>query len=104
MAIMELKEEQESLFKFMCGIVGYLHFNKERVSSQNILKKMTDCISSRDPDGEGFFVKDNLGLGHRRLSIIDLNTGNQPMFSDDKQKILVYNGEIYNYLELNAAR
>ncbi len=88
----------------MCGIVGYLHFNKERVSSQNILKKMTDCISSRDPDGEGFFVKDNLGLGHRRLSIIDLNTGNQPMFSDDKQKILVYNGEIYNYLELNAAR
>jgi len=86
----------------MCGIAGIYHFDKERVVSKSRLKKMTDIIGHRGPDDEGFFIEKNIGLGHRRLSIIDLETGDQPMFSDDKQKVLVFNGEIYNYIELRA--
>ena len=78
------------------------YFDKERVVSKSRLKKMTDIIGHRGPDDEGFFIEKNIGLGHRRLSIIDLETGDQPMFSDDKQKVLVFNGEIYNYIELRA--
>jgi asparagine synthase (glutamine-hydrolysing) len=61
---------------------------------------MTEIIKHRGPDGEGYFIKNNIGLGHRRLSIIDLNTGEQPMFGDDGNIVLVFNGEIYNYIEL----
>ena len=84
----------------MCGISGYFHFDDSRSVNQELLKKMTDCISYRGPDSEGFYLKNNIALGHRRLSIIDLNTGNQPMYSDDGKKVLVFNGEIYNYIEL----
>jgi len=84
----------------MCGIAGIFHFDKERAVDNNLLKKMTDIIKHRGPDGEGYYVKDNIGLGHRRLSIIDLQTGDQPMFSIDKNIALVLNGEIYNYIEL----
>jgi asparagine synthase (glutamine-hydrolysing) len=84
----------------MCGIAGYIHFNKNQQSDQLLLKKMTDIIAHRGPDGEGFYVKDNIALGHRRLSIIDLKTGDQPMSSDDLNKVIVFNGEIYNYIEL----
>lgn len=84
----------------MCGITGYLHFNNSLSADAVLLKKMTDCIAYRGPDGEGFYLKDNLALGHRRLSIIDLSTGDQPMFSDDGKIVLVFNGEIYNYIEL----
>ncbi len=84
----------------MCGIAGYLHFNKTKKAEQPLLKGMTDCISYRGPDGDGFYVQDNLALGHRRLSIIDLSSGAQPMYSSDRHKVLVFNGEIYNYLEL----
>jgi asparagine synthase (glutamine-hydrolysing) len=84
----------------MCGISGYFHFDDSRSVNQELLKKMTDCISHRGPDSEGFYLKNNVALGHRRLSIIDLNTGNQPMYSDDGKKVLVFNGEIYNYIEL----
>lgn len=84
----------------MCGITGYLHFNNSLTADSVLLKKMTDCIAYRGPDGEGFYLKDNLALGHRRLSIIDLSTGDQPMFSDDGKIALVFNGEIYNYIEL----
>jgi len=84
----------------MCGITGILHFENQRPVDKTVLKQMTDIIQHRGPDGEGFFVEKNIGLGHRRLSIIDLETGEQPMFSDDKQKVLVFNGEIYNYIEL----
>lgn len=86
----------------MCGIAGYINFDKEKVASQDILKKMTDVISHRGPDGEGFYLNKNVGLGHRRLAIIDLATGAQPMFSDDKSLSIVFNGEIYNYVELKA--
>lgn len=84
----------------MCGITGFLNFDRQQSVDQNLLKKMTDIISHRGPDGEGFFVDKNIGLGHRRLSIIDLVSGDQPMYSEDKQKILTFNGEIYNYIEL----
>jgi asparagine synthase (glutamine-hydrolysing) len=84
----------------MCGIAGYLNFDQGSKADPLRLKAMTDCITYRGPDGEGFYVKNQVALGHRRLSIIDLNTGSQPMFSDDGKKALVYNGEIYNYIEL----
>lgn len=84
----------------MCGIAGIFHFDKERQADKALLKEMTDSISYRGPDGEGYYLKNNLGLGHRRLSIIDLSTGGQPMFNEDKTIVLVFNGEIYNYIEL----
>ena len=84
----------------MCGISGFLHYDKLRTASSATIKKMNDVLSHRGPDGEGFYIENNLALGHRRLSIIDLNTGEQPMYSDDGKIVLVFNGEIYNYLEL----
>lgn len=84
----------------MCGITGYLHFDRNRTVSAERIKKMTDVIAYRGPDGEGFYCKNNIALGHRRLSIIDLNTGDQPMFNDDKSIAIIFNGEIYNYIEL----
>lgn len=84
----------------MCGITGFLHFDKERKVDGSVIKKMTDAITYRGPDGSGYFIHENLALGHRRLSIIDLSTGDQPMFSDDRSIALIFNGEIYNYIEL----
>ncbi len=84
----------------MCGIVGILNFGKESVSP-TVLKKMTDIIAHRGPDGEGQWVEKFIGIGHRRLSIIDLSSaGNQPMLSSDNRYILSFNGEIYNFKEL----
>ena len=84
----------------MCGITGIFSFDREKVINEDRLKKMTDIIHHRGPDGSGFFIDKNIGLGHRRLSIIDLNTGDQPMYSEDKKIAIVFNGEIYNYIEL----
>lgn len=84
----------------MCGITGIYHIDEKRIVDQTQLKKMTGIISHRGPDDEGFFINKNVGLGHRRLSIIDLNSGKQPMYNDDKSIVIVFNGEIYNYLEL----
>ena len=81
----------------MCGIAGYVSDNKP---SKKILKAMTDRIEHRGPDAEGFYLDDNCALGHRRLSIIDLSTGNQPIYNEDKKIVIVFNGEIYNYVEL----
>jgi asparagine synthase (glutamine-hydrolysing) len=84
----------------MCGIAGYLNFDNNQPAELSIIKRMTDIIAHRGPDGEGHFIKNNLALGHRRLSIIDLNTGDQPMFNENKSIAIVFNGEIYNYIEL----
>lgn len=81
----------------MCGIAGFV--GKEE-NMEKVLKKMTDRIRHRGPDAEGFFVNDNVALGQRRLSIIDIEGGKQPMFSKDGNIVVVFNGEIYNYLEL----
>ena len=86
----------------MCGLVGVLAFNDFRVTPE-LIKRMNDTIIHRGPDGEGVWVSDkcNIGLGHRRLSIIDLSqTASQPMVSQDGNIQLVYNGEIYNHAEI----
>jgi asparagine synthase (glutamine-hydrolysing) len=86
----------------MCGIAGLVNLNGSAVSPV-ILKRMTDAIAHRGPDGEGLWVEENIGIGHRRLSIIDLSpAGHQPMISADHRFILSYNGEIYNYRELRT--
>lgn len=84
----------------MCGIAGILNFEAKRPVDKDILKKMTNILLHRGPDGEGYFVDNNVGIGHRRLSVIDLATGAQPMTNDKKTIIIVFNGEIYNYIEL----
>lgn len=84
----------------MCGICGYINTDKEK-ASKDILRNMTDAIAHRGPDGEGQFVHNNVALGHRRLAILDLtNMASQPMISEDKNYILTYNGEVYNFREL----
>ncbi len=83
----------------MCGIAGFIDKNK---SKKEIIKKMCDKIAHRGPDGEGYYLNDDVALGHRRLSIIDLSTGDQPMFNEDKNIVVIFNGEIYNYLELRS--
>lgn len=84
----------------MCGIAGVLHFNGEPASPL-ILKRMTDAIAHRGPDGEGHYIDGPLGLGHRRLAIIDLSeAGHQPMATEDNRYIIAYNGEVYNFNEL----
>ena len=83
----------------MCGIVGFVNAHKKQVARE-ILERMNACIVHRGPDEDGFFVKENVALGMRRLSIIDLKSGQQPIFSEDRTKAIVFNGEIYNYQEL----
>jgi asparagine synthase (glutamine-hydrolysing) len=84
----------------MCGIAGIFNVNGEPVSPV-ILKKMTDAIAHRGPDGDGQFVEGCVGLGHRRLAIIDLSpAGHQPMSTADGRFVLSYNGEVYNFNEL----
>lgn len=84
----------------MCGITGVINFHQDKPVDDGLLKKMTDLMGHRGPDDEGYYVNGNVALGHRRLSIIDVAEGNQPMFSSDNQKVLVFNGELYNYIEL----
>lgn len=85
----------------MCGIAGYISLNNSISAEQ--LKKATNLLQHRGPDAEGFyFSEDNkIGLGHRRLSIIDLSaTANQPMYSSDGKYVIIFNGEVYNFKEL----
>ncbi len=86
----------------MCGIAGLINLNGDPVSPV-LLQRMTDAIAHRGPDGEGQWIEGNVGIGHRRLSIIDLTpAGHQPMISSDHRYVISYNGEIYNYRELRA--
>jgi asparagine synthase (glutamine-hydrolysing) len=82
----------------MCGIAGYYGYGEDEA----LLREMNRCIEHRGPDGEGIYTKDGVGLAHRRLSIIDVAHGQEPMFSADGQTVLIYNGEVYNYLDLRA--
>ena len=79
----------------MCGIAGYVGFDDER-----LLRKMCSHLKHRGPDAEGIFTAPGIGLAHRRLSIIDLINGRQPMTNEDGSLQLVFNGEIYNYEKL----
>lgn len=84
----------------MCGVAGILNLDGEPVAPV-LLKRMTDAIAHRGPDGEGLYVDGNIGLGHRRLAIIDLSpAGHQPMLTADGRYAITYNGEIYNFQEL----
>ncbi|TPR19307.1 asparagine synthase (glutamine-hydrolyzing) [Apilactobacillus timberlakei] len=83
----------------MCGFCGYV--NQSNISSDTI-EKMSDRIKHRGPDDEQYFQDDNISMGFRRLSIIDLAHGGQPLFSKDKKKVLTFNGEIYNYKEIRT--
>ena len=84
----------------MCGIAGLIRHNQQPVSLSDV-KLMTDAIIHRGPDGEGQWADGNIGIGHRRLSIIDLSDkAAQPMFAQDDRYVLSYNGEVYNFREL----
>lgn len=86
----------------MCGIAGLAYLDSTPVSPA-VLQRMTDAIAHRGPDGEGQWIEGSVGLGHRRLAIIDLSpAGHQPMISADHRFVLTYNGEIYNFRELKA--
>ncbi len=86
----------------MCGITGVFHLNNKPVAHQTI-KVMTDALAHRGPDGEGIFIEDNVALGHRRLSILDVSSkGAQPMVSHNGDWIIVFNGCIYNFRELKV--
>ena len=84
----------------MCGITGFAERNHKAETARRIVKGMADLITYRGPDGEGYYVDDQVALGHRRLSIIDLEGGKQPMFNEDGSLVCIFNGEIYNFQTL----
>jgi asparagine synthase (glutamine-hydrolysing) len=86
----------------MCGIAGMFLFDPTRAVDTRVLASMTDVLAHRGPDGRGLHVDGSVGLGHRRLSIIDLATGAQPLGNEDGSVVTVYNGEIYNFQDLRA--
>ena len=81
----------------MCGFVGFCDDSKNK---KKIIRDMADIIKHRGPDSDGYYVDNNIALGFRRLSIIDLDKGSQPIFNEDKDKVILFNGEIYNYKEI----
>jgi asparagine synthase (glutamine-hydrolysing) len=87
----------------MCGIAGYLHNGAEPIHLEEKVRAMTDTMVHRGPDGSGVYANQQVGLGHRRLSIIDLSLGTQPMSNAAKTLWITFNGEIYNYIELRKS-
>ena len=85
----------------MCGIAGIYNFDSFKSVHERLLKRMTDALVHRGPDDEGFYCSGPIGLGHRRLSIIDLAGGHQPLANEDETVWIVFNGEIYNFGELH---
>src|SRR6201984_2985083 len=86
----------------MCGICGILYLDASQHVDRSILSTMNRQIVHRGPDDDGFFVEGNVGLALRRLSIIDLKTGHQPISNEDENIWIVFNGEIYNHTELRT--
>jgi asparagine synthase (glutamine-hydrolysing) len=84
----------------MCGICGQFRFQRDSIVSPALVREMADTIRHRGPDDEGFYIADQIGLGFRRLSIIDLAGGHQPLSNEDGTVWIVFNGEIYNYRSL----
>ena len=84
----------------MCGICGVYNFHTNSAIDTDLIKRMCKVMTHRGPDDEGVFAHSNIALGHTRLSIIDLASGHQPMHNEDGTIWIVFNGEIYNYLEL----
>ena len=84
----------------MCGITGIFDTQAKRPIDRKLLSCMNDSQYHRGPDQDGLHIEDGVGLGHRRLSIIDLSSGKQPLYNEDETVVVVYNGEIYNFQEL----
>ena len=84
----------------MCGIVGIFDVRERREVSKTLLTRMNETQHHRGPDECGLHIEPGLGLGHRRLSIIDIATGQQPLYNEDASVVVIFNGEIYNYQEL----
>jgi len=84
----------------VCGVAGLYNFSEDRPADEEVLRRMTGSMVHRGPDAEGFFCDGRVGLGHRRLSIIDPGLGHQPLCNEDGSIWVVFNGEIYNYREL----
>jgi asparagine synthase (glutamine-hydrolysing) len=86
----------------MCGICGIVKIRDNLAVDMAVLQQMAQAMTHRGPDDEGFYVTDGVGLGSRRLSIIDLAGGRQPIANEDQTLWIVFNGEIYNYRELRC--
>ena len=84
----------------MCGFVGFFNNSSDSETNGRIIRDMADKIAHRGPNQDDYFVDDDVSLGFRRLSIIDLEGGSQPIYNEDRTKVLVFNGEIYNYQTL----
>src|SRR5579884_859381 len=84
----------------MCGICGILEIGSDQVVRRDVLQRMTDTLTHRGPDDAGYHIEAGVGLGHRRLSIIDIDSGQQPLCNEDGTVWIVFNGEIYNFCEL----
>jgi asparagine synthase (glutamine-hydrolysing) len=84
----------------MCGITGYVHLERGTLPPRDVLRKMNDSLAHRGPDDEGYYFGDFVALGHRRLSIIDLASGHQPIYNEDGSVVIVFNGEIYNFADI----
>ncbi len=86
----------------MCGVAGIFDYRGHSDTDRALLRRMTDILGHRGPDGDGFHFAPGVGLGHRRLAIVDLATGDQPLFNEDRTICVIYNGEIYNFQPLMA--
>ena len=84
----------------MCGIVGIFDLKEKREINRDLLSRMNESQHHRGPDEGNLYIEAGLGFGHRRLSIIDISSGQQPMISADNNAVLTYNGEVYNFLDL----
>jgi len=84
----------------MCGITGVFNFSGGPPVERDVIERMADALAHRGPDDSGFYVEDRLGFGFKRLSIIDLTSGNQPIYNEDRSIVMICNGEIFNYKEL----
>src|SRR5438045_6273701 len=88
---------RRAILRAMCGITGVVGSLR---TERSTLQRMNDALLHRGPDGEGFFWSDDVGLGMRRLAIIDVAGGDQPIYNEDRSVCVVFNGEIYNFLDL----
>ena len=86
----------------MCGITGIVDLAGRRPIEESVLRAMNGRIQHRGPDGDGFHFEPGVGLGHRRLSIIDLEGGKQPLYNEDHSVVVTFNGEIFNFKEIEA--
>src|SRR5207302_8193043 len=84
----------------MCGIAGIVEFGRDAHADSGVLRRMCDVMAHRGPDDDGIFAQGRVGLGMRRLSIVDLTTGHQPISNENGSIWIVFNGEIYNHLSL----